>query len=88
MKKLPLDKCKHSLHNGCMKNWPPNRIREFRNVMGLTQTEFAMVLGVSRTYVSYLETGYRKPSETMKKLLDCLESKLGKERKGHGTRNL
>ena len=47
------------------------------------------MLRVTREYVVYLEKGVRKPSNTMKALLDCLEeNEKGKESVKHGKRNL
>jgi DNA-binding transcriptional regulator YiaG len=58
-----------------MKEWKKEEIREFRKTLGLSQEEFAKLLGVSRVYVMMLETGKRKPSSVLKRLLDCLEEK-------------
>jgi DNA-binding transcriptional regulator YiaG len=59
-----------------MKEWKKEEIRELRKALGLSQEEFAKLLGVSRVYVMMLETGRRKPSSVLKKLLDCLGEKL------------
>jgi len=61
-----------------MKEWKREEIRKFRKALGLSQEEFAKLLGVSRVYVMMLETGRRKPSSVLKKLLDCLEEKQRK----------
>jgi DNA-binding transcriptional regulator YiaG len=61
-----------------MKEWKKEEIRDFRKTLGLSQEEFAKLLGVSRVYVMMLETGRRKPSSVLKKLLDCLEEKQRK----------
>jgi predicted transcriptional regulator len=58
-----------------MKEWKKEEIRKFRKALGLSQEEFAKLLGVSRVYVMMLETGKRKPSSVLKRLLDCLEEK-------------
>ena len=61
-----------------MKEWKKEEIRDFRKALGLSQEEFAKLLGVSRVYVMMLETGKRKPSSVLKRLLDCLEEKQKK----------
>jgi DNA-binding transcriptional regulator YiaG len=61
-----------------MKEWKKEEIREFRKALRLSQEKFAKLLGVSRVYVMMLETGKRKPSSVLKKLLDCLEEKQRK----------
>jgi DNA-binding transcriptional regulator YiaG len=61
-----------------MKEWKKEEIRKFRKALGLSQEEFARLLGVSRVYVMMLETGKRKPSSVLKKLLDCLEERQRK----------
>ena len=61
-----------------MKEWKKEEIKNFRKALGLPQEEFAKLLGVSRVYVMMIETGKRKPSSVLKKLLDCLEEKQRK----------
>lgn len=64
-------------------------IKNFRERMGLTQAAFGRLIGVSRNYVYYLERGERKPSNTLKLLLDCIDEK--EKRKGgkkNATRSL
>jgi len=56
-----------------MSKWTPERIRKFRETLGLYQKELAKILGVTEVYVNYLENGKRKPSKTLEQLLDCLE---------------
>ena len=54
-------------------DWTPERIRELRERLDLTQTEFARVLGYDRFQsVSDLEQGRRKPGGPVVKLLDIL----------------
>jgi transcriptional regulator with XRE-family HTH domain len=50
-----------------MKEWKKEEIRDFKKALGLSQEEFAKLLGVSRVYVMMLETGKRKPSSVLKK---------------------
>jgi DNA-binding transcriptional regulator YiaG len=56
-----------------MKQWTPGEIRDFRNLLGMSQTEFALLLGVTQVYISYMEGGLKRPGKILKKLLDCLE---------------
>ncbi|MCX8070092.1 MAG: helix-turn-helix transcriptional regulator [Thermodesulfovibrionales bacterium] len=68
-----------------MKEWTPDEIKEFRQRKGLYQKDLAKMLRVTTQYVCNLEKGVRKPSNTMKALLDCLEKDVGKEvLKRHG----
>jgi len=62
------------------KQWGPAEIREFRKQLGLYQKDFGDLIGVTRVYVIYLEKGVRRPSKTMKKLLDIMEQKKTRER--------
>jgi DNA-binding XRE family transcriptional regulator len=63
-----------------MKDWMQKDIKDFREEMGLTQTAFGQLIGVSRNFVYYLERGERKASKTLKLLLDCIYEK--EKRKG------
>lgn len=56
-----------------MSKWTPERIKKFRETLGLYQRELAKILGVTEIYVNYLENGKRKPSKTLEMLLDCIE---------------
>lgn len=49
-----------------------DRIKEIRNLYGMTQAEFSEKLGVSRNYTSLLESGDRVPSEQLVKSI-CRE---------------
>jgi predicted transcriptional regulator len=64
-----------------MRQWTPDEIKDFRKKLGLTQTAFASVLGVTQVYVSYMEGGVKRPGRTMCLFLDCLEEKEKLERK-------
>ena len=66
-----------------MRQWTPDEIRDFRKKLGLTQTQFASMLGVTQVYISYMEKkgGVKKPGRTMKLFLDCIEEKNKLERK-------
>lgn len=39
-----------------------NTIGELRSLLGLSQTEFSKMIGVTQVSLSYYETGKRKPS--------------------------
>ncbi len=71
-----------------MDKWTPERIKELRQALNLTQKKFSVLIGVTDIYVNYLEKGVRKPGKTMQILLDCIEEKgKGEEVKRHGTKN-
>ena len=76
-----------------MKEWTPEEIKAFRERLNFFQKDMAPLLGVTREYVNYLEKGVKKPSRTLRLLLDCVERQLnekekGKEIKRHGKRHL
>lgn len=50
-------------------------IKEIRDKLGLTQAEFAEVLGVQRTYVSMVESGKKPLSDKFIKKVDKLLKK-------------
>ena len=58
-----------------MNEWTPDKIKELRISMKLTQQVFAECVGVTRVYVNYLEKGVRTPNKTLCFLLDCMEMK-------------
>lgn len=62
-------------------NWTSEEIKSFRLLLNLSQTDFGKLLGVSRIHVSYLESGTRVASQTLKNLLNCLEREHKKEDK-------
>jgi len=59
-----------------MKNWTKDEIKDFRLRLGVTQVVFSAMLGVTRVYVNYLESGKSRPSKTLRLLLSCLENKV------------
>jgi DNA-binding transcriptional regulator YiaG len=63
-----------------VKAWTPKEILKLRETFDLYQRELAELLGVTRTYIILLEKGVKKPSKTLRLLLDCVEGQL-KERK-------
>ena len=51
-----------------------NVLKALRTERGLSQEEFAMNVGLHRTYISQLERGLKSPSlRTIKKICDELE---------------
>jgi len=67
-----------------MKNWTPEEINELRGKYNLSQPAFGNLLGVSGNYIYLLEKGVKKPSRTLKLLLDCVERQLSEKEKGKG----
>ena len=71
-------------------DWAPEDIKRFKEHHGLTGDSMAETLGVTRSYVFQLMNGFKSPSETIKRLLRCLDEKTtetGKEKaygKAHG----
>jgi len=67
--------------------WTPEAIKAFKERHGLTGDSMAATLGVTRSYVFQMMNGYKTPSDTIKRLLSCLDEKTtetGKEKKAHG----
>lgn len=54
-----------------------NRIKELRNVLGISQEELGFRSGVHRTYIASLEVGKRNISiVTLEKIVNALEISL------------
>ena len=49
-----------------------NRVKEFREKLGLTQTEFAAKVGVSQRYIAFIEGGKRTPSLKRARLISSI----------------
>ena len=49
--------------------------------MNLNQTALGNILGITRIHVYYIEKGVKRPSKTLRLLLDCVEEKLLQERR-------
>ena len=58
-------------------DWTPDRIRDFRKYLEMSQIKFAEMLGVRQATVSDWETGARTPLVMGQRLLDCLAEKHG-----------
>jgi DNA-binding transcriptional regulator YiaG len=59
-----------------MKDWTPQEIRELRLTYKLSKTKLGELLGVSKNYIYFLEKEARRPSKTLKLLLDYVEKDL------------
>ena len=59
-----------------MKEWTAEDLKEMREAFNVTQKTLADLLGVSRVYVGLLERKEKKPSKTLKLLLDYVERDL------------
>jgi transcriptional regulator with XRE-family HTH domain len=55
-----------------MKKWTAGRITDLRKKFGDTQERFGRRLGVTKPYVSLLESGKKEPSDTLQRLMDHL----------------
>lgn len=61
------------------KTFMPTVIRRYRNAAGLSQQELADQVGISKSYISSLELGYRAPSlNLLVKIAQTLQVKPGK----------
>jgi DNA-binding transcriptional regulator YiaG len=65
-----------------MHEWTGREIRALRDLLELTQPEFSEALGISVTYVSYLENGKRRPSKVL-----CLSMERLKKATRKGVRH-
>ena len=64
-----------------VKEWIHREIKILRKKMNLNQTEFGDILGITRIHVYYIEKGVKRPSKTLKLLLDCVEKNFLQERR-------
>jgi transcriptional regulator with XRE-family HTH domain len=49
------------------------KVRTFRLRFGLSQTDFGRIFGISAKGTSNIETGFRRPSRTVEKILGLFE---------------
>jgi putative transcriptional regulator len=56
----------------------PIEIRELRQKLGLTQTQFALALGCKKGTIENYEQAKRKPSEVFEERLEKLRKKAAK----------
>lgn len=67
-------------HNVAQEAWPPSRIKQLREALGLNQDQFAEKVGVSRqATISDWETGTQRPSSTAMRTMDLLASRVWEE---------
>lgn len=60
--------------------WPPGRIKQLREALGLKQQQFAEKVGVSRqATISDWERGRQKPSSTAMRTMDLLATRVWEE---------
>lgn len=65
-----------------MDDWTPEKIKNLRTKMGLTQVAFAERIGVTNVYVNYLEKGVKTPSRMLCILLSYVSKEAKRKRKG------
>jgi DNA-binding XRE family transcriptional regulator len=71
-----------------MREWTNEEIRDLRSRLGLSQTAFGELVGITRIAVYYLEKGVRTPSKTLAILMDWIDRKeMGKEVRKHAKKN-
>lgn len=58
-----------------MDTWTPDAIKTLRKGLKKSQNAFGERIGVSGNYVYLLEKGVKKPSKTLKILLDFIEER-------------
>lgn len=64
-----------------MKSWTPQEIKALRERYSLSQAALGRLLGVTGNYVYLMEKGVRRPSKTLKLLLDCVKERLEKKKR-------
>jgi DNA-binding XRE family transcriptional regulator len=67
-----------------MDTWTPEKIKELRARLNLTQEAFGHLAGITRIYVNYLEKGVKRPSKTLCILFDCISKKHENENEKGG----
>ena len=72
-----------------MREWTKEDIKDLRSRLGLSQTAFGELVGITRMAVYYLERGVRTPSKTLVILMECINQKEAERRKEkkHGKKN-
>lgn len=56
---------------------PQDRLRQLREDNGLTQLAVAKRVGCSRSAITYIEAGKRRPGRWLAKRIEVVSSKLG-----------
>lgn len=57
-----------------------SEVKKLREFLGITQSEFAQELGISKLTVSQWETGYRKPSSLASRAMTMLKELRGEDK--------
>jgi DNA-binding XRE family transcriptional regulator len=71
-----------SYNRDTMKQWTAEDIKVLRTTFGITQKALADLLGVTRVYIGLIEREEKKPSKTLKLLLNCVERDLRENENG------
>jgi DNA-binding transcriptional regulator YiaG len=56
--------------------WTPDKIKELRHSLNLSQQAFGALMGVTREYVNRMEKGVKTPSRTLCILMDILPDNI------------
>ena len=67
-------------------DWTPDKIKELRQALNLSQQAFGAMVGVTREYVNKMEKGVRTPGKTMCILFDYIQRDENEKRKESGKR--
>mgnify|MGYP005838396205 FL=1 len=62
--------------------WTPNKIKELRQSLKLSQQAFGVRIGVTREYVNKLEKGVKHPSKTLCILFGYIQRNENENEKG------
>ena len=57
-----------------------SEVKKLREFLGMTQSEFAQELGISKKTVSQWEIGYRKPSSLARRAMMMLKELRGEDK--------
>lgn len=62
--------------------WTPDKIKELRHSLNLSQQAFGVLVGVTREYVNKIENGVRTPSKTLCILMGYIQRTETENEKG------
>lgn len=62
-----------------MPDYTPDKIRELRETLGESQTEFGKRFGYTQVYMSNLETGFKPITQVLQLALKTVAREAGKE---------
>jgi DNA-binding transcriptional regulator YiaG len=63
-------------------DWTPDKIKELRHLLKLSQQAFGALVGVTREYVNKMEKGVRTPSKTLQILMGYIQRCENENEKG------